>query len=302
MRCILKRMKHHAPPDMIPYRTYTKRLNILERLIHATYAQLFLLWIAINLIFASGYLALVLTHPEHAPDIDPSLPLGDTIFNTLYFSVITATSTGFGDIVPHGFSKVLAMGHCTLSLLVFALLVGKLVSHRQDTTLHEVHRMTFEGIFYHLRHVLFIVRKDFDRLIHKIERGGMLDEQDWQDLSTAYLQAHSLIEEIPELYNGNGYDLHSVDLNREKLLFEALHRTLDRLYHLLQHMDRATLPWQTHAASTKELRRLIDMIDGIMPLWMERSPYHEEEEFEQIRKLSLQLHEELRKKLSGSIT
>jgi hypothetical protein len=282
---------------MFSYQQYTKRLNLFDTLVRASYPELFLLWIFISALYTAVYFVLALTHPEHAPTFTIGTNIHELLFDSLYFSLTTGTTTGYGDIVPQGASKMIAMAQAILSILVFTALVGKIVGHRQDQTLHEVHRMSFEGVFYHIRNVLFIVRKDFDAIISKIRDEGTLDANDWDTLTTAYLQAHSLIEEIPELYGGHGFDLHDVDITREKLLFEALHRTLSRMQTLVMVMDQAGVDFRSHAASHREMRTLLDHIDGIMPLWRERSPFHEEDAFEDIRALSATLHGELKAKV-----
>lgn len=283
---------------MNPYRLVTGKLNFFERLTRWNYSELFLVWILLNTIFTFLYFVLSLTHPQHGPTFMGGISIWARLFDSLYFSVITATTVGYGDILPLGFSKILVMIQSSSALLIFTVLVGKLVGQRQDATLHEVHRMTFEGVFYHIRHILFIVRKDFDTLIRRVESKAPLTPHDWDTLSTAYLQAHSLVEEIPELYGGHSFNLHSIDLNREKLLFEALHRTLSRIHTLLESMNKTEIDWRAHEPSAKEFRRLIDMIDGIMPLWRERSPFHEEQEFEDIRQISAQLHTEMKAKVT----
>ena len=55
--------------------------------------------------------------------------------DAVYFSFITATSTGFGDIIPIGFFKVMAIAEVTLGLLLLALVTSKLVSIKQDIIL-----------------------------------------------------------------------------------------------------------------------------------------------------------------------
>lgn len=282
------------------YKHYSRRLSIFEKLIHSTYPELFMVWLVINIAFAAMYLALSLTHPEHAPTFPAVSSLGPRIFDSIYYTVITSTTIGFGDIVPLGLSKLFTMIQSVLTLLVFTVLVGKLVSQRQDVTLHEVHRMTFEGVFYHIRHVLFIVRNDFDNLIEKVNAHSKLTDQDWDTLATAYLQAHSLIQEIPDLYGGHGYDLHSIDLNREKLLFEALHRTLGRVQSLVNVLDAKHIDWKNHDVSKRELKRLVEAVEDVMILWRERSPFHEEKEFADIHSLSVELHHALKEKVHAA--
>lgn len=281
---------------MSHYSLVKRRLNFFQRLINGTYPQLFLLWVLLNIAFGTAYLALFYVAPHHAPNFPADASVGTVMLDALYFSVVTATTIGYGDFVPLGFSKILTMIQSISALLVFTVLVGKLVSQRQDETLHEVHRMTFEGVFYHIRHVLFIVRKDFDALILKIGNAGKFDAQDWDTLSTAYLQSHTLIEEIPELYNGHGFDLHNVDLNHEKLLFEALHRTLVRINKLITSMESAGIDWKANEHSFRELRTLLNVIEATIPFWKERSPFHEESEFMNIETLSEDLHRQLKDK------
>lgn len=282
---------------MLTKTTHRTRLNFLQKLTEAGYSQLFFVWMLINTAFATTYFALSLTHPEHAPTFAPNLTIAERLFDSLYFSIITATSTGYGDILPSGFSKVLAMIQCISALLVFAVLVGKLVSQRQDLALHELHRMTFEGIFYQIRGGLFTVRKDFDMLIEKADTRTSFDHNDWHRLSSAYLHAQNIIEQIPDLYTGLGSSLHSIDLKRERLLFEGIHRTLGRLNLLLEHCDAAKIDWMNHAESSRELYALMSIIDVIMPLWKTRSPFHEIREFEEIRSLTEIVHAEMKAKM-----
>jgi hypothetical protein len=251
----------------------------------------------INTAFATTYFALSITHPEHAPTFASNLTNSERLFDSFYFSIVTATSTGYGDILPQGISKILAMTQCISALLVFAVLVGKLVSQRQDLALHEVHRMTFEGIFYQIRGGLFTVRKDFDLLIEKADTKTPFDHNDWHRLSSAYLHAQNIIEQIPDLYTGLGSSLHSIDLKRERLLFEGIHRTLARLNILLEHFDSANIDWVKHSESSRELQALIESIDIIMPIWKSRSPFHEVKEFEEIRSLTEVVHAEMKMKM-----
>lgn len=278
--------------------TYRTRLNFFQRLIDASYSQLFLIWVVLNAIFAALYFALSIANPAHGPNFLTDLSIAKRLFNSAYFSIVTATTVGFGDIVPLGFSKLLVMLQSTSAFLVFAVLVGKLVSQRQDHALNEVHRMTFEGIFSQIRNGLFTVRKDFDELIQKADQGKKLTENDWSMLSTAYLQAENLVEQIPDLYMGLDYSLNSIDLKRERLLFESIHRTLQRLTLLIDRLDGAKIDWVNHVESSRELSTFIEIIDTIMPLWRSRSPHHEVKEFEDIRSLSEALHKEMKWKIS----
>ena len=64
--------------------------------------------------------------------------------SAIYFSFVTATSIGYGDIVPVGGARVIAVAEAIAALLIFGAVVAKFVSHRQDELVSEIHRITFE--------------------------------------------------------------------------------------------------------------------------------------------------------------
>jgi hypothetical protein len=66
------------------------------------------------------------------------------LLTALYFSFVTATSVGFGDVVPLGAVRALAIVEAVLGLLVFGAVVSKLVSRRQEQIINEIHVIAFE--------------------------------------------------------------------------------------------------------------------------------------------------------------
>ena len=66
------------------------------------------------------------------------------LLTALYFSFVTATSVGFGDVVPLGPVRALAIAEAVIGLLVFGAVVSKLVSRRQEQIVSEIHRIAFE--------------------------------------------------------------------------------------------------------------------------------------------------------------
>lgn len=107
--------------------------------------QLFLIWIGTVMLCGCGYwLASLLG--EHGL-AEAGSPLGTDIrglASSIYFSFVTATSLGYGDIVPIGGARVLAVTESVAALLLFGAVVAKFVSHRQDELVLEIHRVTFD--------------------------------------------------------------------------------------------------------------------------------------------------------------
>jgi potassium channel LctB len=278
-------------------------VRALEKLTSLSYPQLFLLWTSLTLLFAFGYFSFASIGDvfHHGPEalVQIHTPLS-RFLNSLYYSIITATSTGYGDITPRGFSKALAAMQSMSALFIFAVFVTKLVSHRQEVALREVYRLTFEDVFHNIREGLFVIRKDFDGLIEQAHKQKKIHEEDWDTLVIAYKQAQSLLSEIPDFYNEED-DLYTLDARREQLLHEAVHRTMHRINQVLDAFSKNNVDWQNHENSMQELEELMRVVEKTMPLWQERSPYNREEAFMDILDLKNTVVSKIVKTIPGKI-
>ncbi len=277
------------------------KLQFFDFITGLSYRGLLLLWVTLVIFFALAYTGLhYVDHHGPTPFVPKTqeMPIAapDVIYiflNNVYFSIITATSTGYGDIVPHGFSKILASIQSIISLMVFAVFVTKLVSNRQEIALREVHKLTFEDIFHNTREELYIARKDFDHIMQKVHAEGEIDAEDWANLTIAYRQVTSILQEIPDFYDGIN-NLYTIDARREELLQESVHRTLHRINQLLDCMSKNGIDWISREASITELRELLTTSAKVTKLWRRKSPYQKQEAFEQILHLTESVHARMR--------
>jgi hypothetical protein len=120
----------------------TALLDFVDRL---STAQLFAIWLAV--ILACG-VAYWLTNLSSSAGL---LAAGARVrtnlsglLTAIYFSFITATSVGYGDVLPMGAARILAVAEAIAGLLIFGLLIAKFVSYRQDMLVREIHSVTFE--------------------------------------------------------------------------------------------------------------------------------------------------------------
>lgn len=89
--------------------------------------------------------------------VQPDLPGFGT---ALYFSFVTALSIGYGDVIPVGALRILAVIEGIAGLLVFGCVISKLVSRRQEELTEEIHRTTFEDRLDRVRTNLHLVFSD----------------------------------------------------------------------------------------------------------------------------------------------
>lgn len=271
-------------------RTRRPLFGFLERITDASYPSLLLVWAGMILLFALAYFSLSVSIPAHGIRAHHEDITGAGLFwNSIYYAIITATTVGYGDITPFGFSKVLASIESIIAFLIFAVFVTKLVSFRQDIALRQIHKLTFEDVFESTREGFFIIRKDFDAVIAEAESLGSLPPHRWENLLIAFRTGQTLLEQIPDFYNTDQH-LYTIDIRRERLLQEAVHRTLHRINQVLDTLSRKGIRWADQERITGELAELVHMVEIVTPLWREKSPHGAVEPFEDILLLSQGIH------------
>ena len=127
--------------------------------------QLVGFWLAIIVVFGFIYWVagigmgwgLQAGNTEIRPDLNG---LGTAI----YFSFVTALSIGYGDIIPVGPLRILAVTEGIAGLLIFGCVISKLVSRRQEELVKEIHRTTFEDRLDRVRTNLHLVFADLEAI------------------------------------------------------------------------------------------------------------------------------------------
>jgi potassium channel LctB len=87
-------------------------------------------------------------------------PDASGLATAIYFSFVTALSIGYGDVIPVGPLRILAVAEGIAGLLVFGCVISKLVSRRQEELTAEIHRTTFEDRLDRVRTNLHLVFSD----------------------------------------------------------------------------------------------------------------------------------------------
>jgi hypothetical protein len=119
--------------------------SVLDLVQQRSTLQLFMIWIGTILLSGTCFWLGALIG-EHGL-VEGGNPVGADFkgfVSALYFSFVTATSIGYGDIVPIGAGRVIAVIEAITALLIFGAVVAKFVSHRQEELVSEIHRVTFE--------------------------------------------------------------------------------------------------------------------------------------------------------------
>jgi len=151
-------------------------------------SQLFLLWIATVAVCGLGYWIAGLLGAHGLREA--GAPVGDGfdgLLTSLYFSFVTATSVGYGDVVPVGMARIVAVTEAALALLIFGAVISKFVSHRQDELVREIHRVTFDERLNRVQSNLHAVIAEFLAINSAYEAGNVSTQRISTQLDSAVL-------------------------------------------------------------------------------------------------------------------
>lgn len=219
-----------------------KKLNTwLDKL---TFPRIFLLWMGVIILFGFyySYFSNDISYLYYNPFDQKAVELVDAV----YFSFITATSTGFGDIIPFGFFKIIAIVEVIFGLVLLAFVTSKLVSIKQNVILTEVYEISFHEKINRMRSSLLLFRQNIGRIIDRVEDKSIRS----REVNDFYTYVSSLDDTLNEismlLKNGNNHhDFTKVlDSVQAELIFHSVLHSFQKLLDILQVLEQSKLDWR----------------------------------------------------------
>jgi len=122
-------------------------------------------WLGINLSFGVLYWVMSFATGHGLRELGQPLGHGPAdLLEAIYFSFVTGLSIGYGDIVPEGAMRLLAIVEGAACLLVFGAIISRLVSGRQEELTEEIHRIAFEDRLGRVRTNLHLVVREIQEI------------------------------------------------------------------------------------------------------------------------------------------
>ncbi len=148
--------------------------RLMDLLAERSVGGLAVLWIEVVLLCGVAYWALVWIDPAALAVTGQGIGTGVRgLMSALYFSAVTATSVGYGDIVPAGAARLVAIAESAAGLVLFGCVVSKFVSRRQETLIAEIHHIAFEDRLGRVRTNLLLVRAELQATARLCEGQAM---------------------------------------------------------------------------------------------------------------------------------
>ena len=168
------------------------------------------------------------------------------LFDHIYFSFITATSTGFGDIIPRGFHKIISIFEVVFGLVLLAFVTSKFIAIKQNVILMEIYEISLHERINRIRSSFLLFRQKLGLLIELTEEKKMRK----RDLDELFLHLSSWEDTLHDLLvilqrdQKNEYmaGINSVDL---ELIFHSLRQSFEKLYELIKALNLSQNEWPT---------------------------------------------------------
>ncbi|MFH0876317.1 MAG: potassium channel family protein [archaeon] len=198
----------------------------------ASYKKLIVIWISIIIVFAVLYYFLTSYSVESRLDYRGEyVEKGwHGLLNSVYFSFITTTTLGYGDIAPLGLSKVLAILEVIIGITMNGIIIAKLVSTKEEVILEELYDLTFTEKIDRLRANLYYDRVNISSFIQKIE-ANKIDKINDEGIDILYLNLESHLLDLKDFLQKQTSEsdfLKKIDTYKTRLILKSIEIVFER--------------------------------------------------------------------------
>lgn len=206
-----------------------------------------MIWVLIVVIFGFFYFYLMndfsmLYYNQKAKPVS-------SLLDAIYFSFVTATTTGFGDIVPFGLFKMVAIIEVLFGFLLLAVVTSKLVSIKQDAILSELYNISFQERINKLRSSLLLFRQNVNNIIHNMQEGNRNERRIINNVDFYLVYLENIFNEASFLIAKNRDDsfLKQLDPVNAEIIFNSLLQSLEKLHELIAILNHYKIRWKNDA-------------------------------------------------------
>jgi hypothetical protein len=168
------------------------------------------------------------------------------ISDAIYFSFVSATTTGFGDIIPLGWFKLISIIEVVSGLMLLAVVTSKLVSIKQDSILNELYELSFTDRVNKLRSSLLLFRQNLDRIISKMEEGEIRK----RDTNTIYIYLSSLEDTLRETLAmmekpTDKNFIKGIDPVNMELIYNSIIHSFEKINEIISVFNSGRMEWRS---------------------------------------------------------
>lgn len=183
-------------------------------------------------------------------------------FDALYFSFVTSTSLGYGDIRPLGLSRALSVLEVFISLMFFGVMISKVLYHNQERILGELYNLSLQERFTRIIDGLYQFRAEMGGISSRISKQSdrNIDEM-LQGIEANLHLLSSYIEGIGVIISKKD-DIKNVPEFKIEILFDNLHSSIAVLERLIITVDEKKVKWKNKVTLTN-LSSISDSLENL---------------------------------------
>jgi len=208
-----------------------------------TFPNILILWIVIISIF--GCIFYFFQNENNYLEYTRNGESVDRIEDSIYFSFVSATTTGFGDIVPHGIFKAVSVLEVIINLLMIAIVTSRLVSIKQSLILDELYEASFAEKMNRLRSGMLLFRQNISRVIERIEEKIIRK----REISELYVHISSLEDSITGvqdllLKSVKSQLVSTFDPVNVELMLTSVLNSIEKIDELVRTLNEENIEWR----------------------------------------------------------
>ncbi|MBS3158903.1 two pore domain potassium channel family protein [Candidatus Woesearchaeota archaeon] len=203
--------------------------------------------------------------------------------DAIYFSFVTSTSLGYGDIRPLGVSRIFSVIEVVLSLFIFGIAISKIFSVKQEKILSELYDFSFQERVTRIISGLYNFRAEIDSVIHKLNERLPGQKQ---------LTKHEIEDQLDYIEgNLHAFTSYLIDINKiliqkeatlqgklssrgmegirnnlsdfkVNIILDNLRNSMEKIEELITALNERKISWKTKAI-VKNLETVFGLIEGV---------------------------------------
>ena len=152
-----------------------KKVDFISLIEKTSFLKIFFVWIMLIIAFGLFYHVISGTSGTL---INAQGNKVTGMFDYVYYSFITATSTGYGDIIPQGPGmRVMAIANIIIGMLMMAVVTSKLVSIKQDRLLEKIYHLSFSEKINRNISGIALFNAESDKIIETLKEEEIVDRK-----------------------------------------------------------------------------------------------------------------------------
>ena len=272
-----------------------KKKSVTSWLDKLTFHYILLIWVVVISFFVFFY--YFFTNGNSFLLYNKTGEIITSVYDAIYFSFVTATTTGFGDILPSGNFKILSVVEVICGLLLLALVTSKLVSIKQNIILNEIYELSLNERIYRMRSGLLLFRQNISAILGKVE-AGKVHKREIADIYMYIASFEDVLSEIINLLEKPKKSItKKVDPVNTELIVNSILYCFNKFNSLIIALNHNKLKWKREV-TIGLIKNCIDLNDDVF-LSIENSKIISKQAISNLKSRERDLIAEIKKNIKG---